>query len=80
MNRIENLKAASSLKEQEVAVLQNAVATSRDLFKTGYANYLEVVAAQRGVLEAELALADTRKEQFHSLIALYKALGGGWNE
>ncbi|HEY5748582.1 MAG TPA: TolC family protein [Chryseolinea sp.] len=79
MNRIENLKATSDLKEQEVAVLQNAVATSRDLFKTGYANYLEVVAAQRGVLEAELALADTRKEQFHSLIALYKALGGGWD-
>ena len=79
MNRIENLKATSNLKEQEVAVLQNAVATSRDLFKTGYANYLVVVAAQRGVLEAELALADTRKEQFHSLIALYKALGGGWD-
>ncbi|MBL0743139.1 efflux transporter outer membrane subunit [Chryseolinea sp. Jin1] len=78
MNRIENLKAASDLKEQEVEVLQNAVATSRDLFNTGYANYLEVVSAQRGVLEAELALADTRKAQFHSLIALYKALGGGW--
>jgi len=78
MKRIENLQATSDLKAREVTVLQNAVTTSRDLFSTGYASYLEVVTAQRGVLEAELALADTRKEQFHAMVALYQALGGGW--
>lgn len=78
LKKLENTKQISDLKKQEVEVLQQAVATSKDLFLTGYASYLEVITAQRSVLQEELNLTNVQKEQFLALIDLYRALGGGW--
>jgi multidrug efflux system outer membrane protein len=78
LKKLENTRRIGDLKKQEVEVLQQAVATSKDLFLTGYASYLEVITAQRGVLQEELNLTNVQKEQFLALIELYRALGGGW--
>lgn len=78
LKKIENTKKISNFKKQEVDVLQLAVVTSRDLFTTGYATYLEIIAAQKNVLEAELALTEVQKDQHLALIDLYRSLGGGW--
>ena len=76
-----NLRRAYALKQQEVATLTQAVNVSRDLFSAGakYASYLEVVTAQRNVLDAELEATQLRQQQFLLLIDLYRALGGGWD-
>ena len=76
---IDNLEQVYALKEEEVEVLLNAVSTSNVLFTSGYASYLEVITAQKSVLEAELELANIKKGIFHSVIGLYRALGGGWS-
>lgn len=78
LNQVENQQAINRLKEKEVTVLQEAVATSQDLYMAGYASYLEIITAQKSVLEAELALTITRKQIFQGTIELYRALGGGW--
>lgn len=78
LKKIENTKKISDFKKQEVDVLQQAVVTSRDLFTTGYATYLEIIAAQKNVLEAELALTEVQKDQHLALVDLYRSLGGGW--
>lgn len=75
---IENYRSVADLQTQEVDVLRQAVGISNDLFASGYASYLEVITAQRNVLEAELALITTKQAQFLSLTDLYRALGGGW--
>ncbi|QDA61756.1 efflux transporter outer membrane subunit [Hymenobacter jejuensis] len=75
---IDNYRQVYQLKEQEVTSLNKAVSISNDLFVAGYATYLEVITAQRSVLEAELQLTNARREQFFLLIDLYRALGGGW--
>jgi outer membrane protein, multidrug efflux system len=75
---LENYEKVYNLKQQEVQELKDAVSISNDLFATGYANYLEVITAQGNVLHAELDLIHFKKEQFKSLIELYRALGGGW--
>jgi len=75
---VENYRTVAELQAQEVAVLGQAVATSNDLFATGYASYLEVITAQRSVLEAELALINSKRAQYLALTDLYRALGGGW--
>ncbi|GAB3768544.1 TolC family protein [Spirosoma horti] len=75
---VENYRTVADLQGQEVAVLEQAVLTSNDLFRSGYASYLEVITAQRSVLEAELALISTKRSQFLALTDLYRALGGGW--
>ena len=75
---VENYRAAADLQTQEVDVLRKAVLTSNDLLAGGYASYLEVITAQRSVLEAELSLITTKQSQFLALTDLYRALGGGW--
>jgi outer membrane protein TolC len=66
------------LQAEEVQTLTNAVSISNELFRSGYATYLEVITAQRSVLEAELALITTKQAQFLALTNLYRDLGGGW--
>ncbi|MBF9239435.1 TolC family protein [Hymenobacter sp. BT683] len=75
---LENFRRVTDLRRQEVAALTQAVAVSNDLYRASYATYLEVVTAQRSVLDAELSLSDARRQQFLLLIDLYRALGGGW--
>lgn len=77
LNKVENQQQVHTLKSNEVMVLKDAVSTSRTMFTTGYATYLEVITAQKSVLEAELALVNTRKQIFLGVISLYRALGGG---
>jgi outer membrane protein TolC len=75
---LENYRAAAAARQKEVALLTKAVATSNKLFVAGYATYLEVITAQRSVLEAELSLAESRHSQLLQSVSLYRALGGGW--
>ncbi|MFC7667618.1 TolC family protein [Hymenobacter humi] len=75
---LENYRAAAAARQQEVNLLSRAVATSNELYVAGYATYLEVITAQRSVLEAELSLAETRHNQLLQSVNLYRALGGGW--
>jgi len=78
LKQFENLEKAVAFKREEVAALNKAVNNSQQLFVAGYATYLEVVTAQESVLEAELDLVTLQKQQFISLVNLYRALGGGW--
>ncbi|MEI9985418.1 MAG: efflux transporter outer membrane subunit [Aliidongia sp.] len=52
------------------------LATTR--YRQGLADYLQVLTAQRSVLSEEQQLADSTATIGTNLIALYKALGGGW--
>jgi len=47
-------------------------------YKGGMVDFLSVLDAERTELQAEDALARSRTEAATSLIAVYKALGGGW--
>ncbi len=78
LSAIKNLQQQFTYKAEETDVLENAVITANDLYLSGRASYLEVITAQRSVIDAELELVNTRKEQFFSVIELYRSLGGGW--
>jgi multidrug efflux system outer membrane protein len=76
---VANYDSALTLRRQEVVTLRKAVETATTLQYTGYATYLEIITAQRSVLDAELSLAELRRTQLLQAVALYRALGGGWN-
>jgi multidrug efflux system outer membrane protein len=67
-----------------VAAAAEASATAARLARTryegGYVDFLEVLDAERTQLEAEDRLAQSRTETATSLIAVYKAMGGGWEQ
>jgi outer membrane protein, multidrug efflux system len=48
-------------------------------FQGGLIDFLEVLDAERTALSAELLLSQSRTDAATSLIAVYKALGAGWN-
>ena len=47
-------------------------------YNQGLASYFEVLQAQQDLFPALFQLAQTRLEELRAVIALYKALGGGW--
>lgn len=69
---------AAALADQASAAggaLQNA--TNR--YRAGYSAYIEQLDAQRSLLSAELSLVQARADRLTSAIALFQALGGGWD-
>jgi multidrug efflux system outer membrane protein len=47
--------------------------------RNGVLAYLDVLDAQRQLFDAQIAVSEAREIQLISLVALYKALGGGWD-
>lgn len=77
-NQIANLEKAYQNKKNEVDFLSESILISNELFKSGKVNYMEVLMVQRSAFASKLELIETKKRQFHSMINLYKILGGGW--
>jgi outer membrane protein, multidrug efflux system len=75
---LKNLEQQFSLKTEQSTTIEQAVGISSDLFRTGRANYLDVLTAQQNALETRLELVDLRLRQWQSSVNLYRALGGGW--
>jgi multidrug efflux system outer membrane protein len=75
----EKLVAVRLEREREVAALRESVAISHDRYLGGLATYLEVLDAQQQLYPAEFELARTERDQLLAVVALYRALGGGWN-
>jgi outer membrane protein, multidrug efflux system len=56
-----------------------AAALARKRFEAGLIDFLEVLDAERTALTAELVYSQSRTDAATSLIAVYKALGAGWD-
>jgi outer membrane protein, multidrug efflux system len=78
LSNITNLQQAYEKKAKAVEALTSSIDISNDLFKSGKANYFEVLMAQREALDSKLELIETKKHQFNAVTNVYKALGGGW--
>ncbi len=77
--KIANLNSEYQIAQNRVKTLQTAVKNSDMLFKSGLANYLEVITAQGNLLQGELDLTTLKTAQLNASVNLYRALGGGWN-
>ncbi len=66
----EKLEAASR-KYVQLAELQ---------YINGVTNYIDVLDAQRGYLDAQISLNNAVLDELLSVVYLYKALGGGYQE
>jgi outer membrane protein TolC len=74
------------LREQEAAAFSqsavNAARTSVKIalvrYREGAVDYQRVLDSERSLLQSQNNLARTRSAAATNLVALYKALGGGW--
>lgn len=63
---------------EAVTQSERAAELAETRYQAGAADFLASLVAQRTVLRLQLELAESRTRTVTSLIALYKALGGGW--
>jgi outer membrane protein, multidrug efflux system len=79
---LENIKVVNARYDalkSELKAYNNALELAQKKFDHGTASYLDVLDAQKGVLNTHLLLEDTKFSQLLSQVTLYKALGGGWS-
>jgi multidrug efflux system outer membrane protein len=63
---------------ESVKASQAAATLSRSRYDNGATDFLTVLDAERVLLQAQDQLAQTRTQTATALVAVYKALGGGW--
>jgi multidrug efflux system outer membrane protein len=66
------------VQERQVDALRTYARLARLRFEGGYTSYIEVLDAERSLFNAQLSYTQTNGVVFSSLVALYKAMGGGW--
>ena len=69
---------ASAFEQAAVDAAKQALDIANVQYREGAVDFQRVLDAQRVLLEQQNALARTRSDIATSMIALYKALGGGW--
>lgn len=74
----ERLKEQYDIAQAQASLQQKAVQNAQLLFKSGMANYLEVITAQSNAFQATLSRVSIRRQQLDNMTELYRALGGGW--
>jgi len=79
---VTHARARESLVETERSARASAAAAAiaRVRYTEGESNFLDVLDAERTQLEAQERLAQARTDAATSLVAVYKALGGGWEQ
>jgi outer membrane protein TolC len=82
---VENALITYSKEHERRKALVNAVAANRkavdlatQLYTQGQTDFLNVLDAQRSLFVSEDSLVQSTRNLSTDLVALYKALGGGW--
>ena len=78
------LLLSATTAERETAVrrqvesLQETLRLAELRYGDGYSGFIEVLDAQRLLLDAELTLTEAVRDRYNASASLFKALGGGW--
>ncbi len=75
-----NSQEQVAAEERAVTAAQRSVDIALVQYREGAVDYQRVLDAQRTLLQRQNGLANARSSVATNLIALYKALGGGWEE
>jgi multidrug efflux system outer membrane protein len=76
----EKYREEHAKEEQYVTDLKESLQLANMRYNGGTTNYLEVLDAQRNLFAQQLSLAQVRALEFQSVVQLYRALGGGWQQ
>ncbi len=78
MSNFDASRDIAAINQKRIDALQASLRLSDLRYKGGYSSYLEVLTAQRDLAQAQIGLIDTQRAQLNALVALYRAVGGGW--
>ncbi|MDF2095051.1 efflux transporter outer membrane subunit [Aquibaculum arenosum] len=64
--------------QRQVEALQETLRLAELRYREGFVGFIDVLDAQRALLEAELALTEAQRDRLNATTTLFKAMGGGW--
>ena len=76
----QKVKEVRATQERLLSTLQDRSRLSYLRYRGGVDTLLSALDADRDLFDAEFGLAQTRRNELLSLVQLYKALGGGWEQ
>jgi len=77
LSKVDNYGKSIEVKKQQLASLEASVDSATKLFQNARAEYMEVLLAQRDLMEARMTLIETKQQQLAAVVMAYQALGGG---
>ena len=78
LNNIAANEALVTTADKRIKALREVLRLANLRYTNGYSSYLEVLNAQRDLSQAESSVIDAKRAQLSGVVALYKAVGGGW--
>jgi multidrug efflux system outer membrane protein len=76
----QKVKEVRAKQEELVSTLQDRSRLSYMRYRGGVDTLLNALDADRDLFDSELGLAQTRRDELVTLVQLYRALGGGWQQ
>lgn len=79
INKVQNYSNSIEIKKLQLASLEKAVDVASNLFRNARpgVDYMDVLFAQRDMVDARTVLIDTKQQQLSAIVNTYQALGGG---
>lgn len=77
INMVQNYTRSIEIKRQQLDALEASVVTASNLFQAARVDYMDVLFAQRDMMDARMVLINTKRQQLSAIINTYQALGGG---
>ena len=77
VSKVQNYSTSIEIKRQQLASLEASVDFASKLFQNARVQYIDVLFAQRDLLDARMVLIETKQEQLSAIVNTYQALGGG---
>jgi outer membrane protein, multidrug efflux system len=74
-----NASEENAVRSHQAIAAKKALELTQAKYDFGYSSYYEVLIQENYLFEAELQESFTLQLKLNALVALYKALGGGWN-
>ena len=77
--KVDNYRKSVAIKQEQVKALESSVDVATQLFQAARpgAEYIDVLFAQRDLLEARTVLIETKQQQLSAIVKAYQSLGGG---
>ncbi|CAN5340306.1 efflux transporter outer membrane subunit [soil metagenome] len=80
LTTLSTLSQQGDVTEQAVRASTRATDLSRTQYREGFVSYYEVIDAQRTTLALQRSAVSIRTQRAAALVALMRALGGGWEQ
>jgi len=77
---LQKIRARIEQQAIQVEAARKVVDLTDQRYRSGVADYLEVLDSQRVLFSAEISLAGSQQQLLVAYVYLYRSLGGGWSD